>query len=67
MKANLPKPTAPKSTSRGEVTCYDPKPRYISSTINCAEINRACDAYFIRTIPGYRVMNIGSITPKRSA
>lgn len=59
----------PKSNTRGNVLKREPGiTRHISSTINCDEINRACDAYFVRTIPGYRVMNIGGITKaKRSA
>lgn len=58
----------PKSNTRGNSTMRDPGvTRHISSAINCAEINRACDAYFLRTIPGYRVMNIAGISAKRSA
>lgn len=58
-----------KANTRGDIRALGPGAnRHTSSTINCAEINRACDAFFIRTIPGYRVMNIGGITrQKRSA
>ena len=56
-----------KASTRGRANSPEPGTRFITSSINCAEINRACDAFFVRTIPGYRVMSIGGITPKRTA
>lgn len=58
------KPTPPnknpnRAGARGNTLTADPGRQLRRQKLNCSEIQRACDAFLLTRIPGWRIMNHG--------